>query len=205
MPGLAPYKRTLEAGKRTTITARGTTIFVRATTEILEVRPRSTQVGAGDAGGQGVEYFARMGASEKWFTAEEFDSVSLLNSGAAPTNIEILLGFGDFFRPVPDIINVAVTSLASASVETTPDVTNSGIGNGNKVTILAANPNRISAVLTALSTNTAVARIGGADVDTDEGTPLQAGETILWPSKAAAEACVEAAGNGDIAVLEHIE
>ena len=201
MPGIAPYIRTLAAGERTTINARGTTVFVRRTTETLLVQARSTQVG----GDKGVAYTIRMAASEKWFTAEEFDSVEIENTGAAATEVEILLGYGDFFRPVPDIINVAVTSLASASVETTPDVINAGIGNANRVVILAANAARIAAVLTALDTNTAIARLGGSDVDTNEGTQLQAGETILWPSKAACEACVEAAGAGTIAVLKHIE
>lgn len=201
MPGLAPYIRTLAADGRTTIEVRGTTIFVRRTTEELRVSARSNQVGAAD----GTEYTVRMGASEKWFTADEFDSVTFENTGSSETEIEVLIGSGDFFRPVPDIINVAVTSLASASVETTPDVINAGIGNANKVTILAANPARISAILTALDTNDVIARIGGSDVDINEGTQLQAGESLLWPSKAACEACIEAAGVGTIAVLEHIE
>ena len=204
MPGIAPYIRTLASNERTTINARGTTVFVRQTTEILLVTARSTQVGQGEDGGQGIAYTIRMFASEKWFTAEEFDSIEIENTGALPTQIEILLGFGDFFRPVPDIVNVQVTSEASATVDTTADVANAGIGNANRVTILPANPLRVAAILTALSTNTGVARIGGADVDIDEGTPLQAGETILWPSKAAIEACVEAAGTGTLAVLEHI-
>ena len=201
MPGIAPYIRTLAAGKRTKINARGTTIFVRRTTETLLVKARSTQVG----GGKGESYTIRMAASEKWFTALEFDTVEIENTSAVnATEVEVLLGYGDFFRPVPDIINVSVTSLASASIETTPDVTNAGIGNANKVTILAANDLRTSASLTALDTNTAIARLGGSDVDTDEGIQLQAGETLFWPSKAACEACVEAAGTGTIAVLEHI-
>lgn len=203
MPGIAPYLRTLAAGERTTIEARGTTIFVRATTEILEVRPRSTQVGQGEAGGQGVEYFARMGASEKWFTAEEFDSVSLVNSGGASTAIEILLGFGDFFRPVPDIVNVAV-SIPAARISTSfVDETNIDVGQAGKVSLFPVNLDRTMAIITALAGNSDTIRIGDTNVDTDQGTPLAPGETLAWESTAECFACSEATADMAAAKVEH--
>lgn len=185
MPGIAAYIRTLTAGERTKIEARGSTIFVRRTTEELLVRARTTQVGSGT----GVEYQARMAASEKWFTAEEFDSVSLENTGAAETEVEILIGFGDFFRPVPDIINVQVTSAESEAVTTEVDETDIDVGQAGKKELVPADPARVFAIITALSTNAEEIRIGDTNVDTNRGTPMAAGETIKWTSKAACFAC----------------
>lgn len=202
MPGIAPYRRTIAANGRTTITARGTTIFVRATTEILLVTARSTQVGQGEDGGQGVAYTIRMGASEKWFTAEEFDSVEIVNTGAVATAVEILLGFGDFFRPVPDIVNVAVSIPASRAIPTLVDASAFGVGNANLEEVLPINLDRIRAIITALAANDQIIRIGDANVDTNRGTPLAAGETIAIDSTAAISVCEEVAGTNLVAIRE---
>lgn len=202
MPGIAPYLRTLAAGARTKIDARGTTVFVRRTTETLLVTARSSQVGSGEAGGQGVSYTLRMAASEKWFTAEEFDSVTIQNTGAASTNIEILLGFGDFFRPVPDIVNVSIDVPASRQIPTTVDNAAFGVGNANLVEVLPINLNRIVAIITALAANDQIIRIGDSNVDTDQGTPLSAGETLAIASTAAISVCEEVAGTNAVAIRE---
>ena len=202
MPGMAPYIRKLAADERTVINVRGTTIFVRRTSETLLVTARSTQVGQGEDGGQGVTYTIRMAESEKWFTAEEFDSVEVVNTGAAESEVEILIGVGDFFRPVPDIVNVQVSSSNNNAAETSADVTNIGIGNANRVTLLSQDNDRVQAWITALSTNAEEIRIGDANVDTDQGTPLAPGDTILWSSKGACEACSIATANQGAAITE---
>ena len=203
MPGLAPYKRILAADARTTIEARGTTVFLRKATGELLVTLRSTRVGTGT----GAAYSLRMTAAEKWFHAEEFDSVELLDTSGAANTIEFYIGYGDFEKPVPDIVNVAVTSAVNASVDTTVDNSAFGTGNANAVEVLAANPLRTAAVLTALASNADTLRIGDSDVDTDQGTPLAPGETILWPSKAGVFVCSESGivGANDIALLEHLQ
>lgn len=199
MPGIAPYIRTLAAGQRTKVEARGTTIFVRRTTEELIVEPRSTQV----AGGGGVKYFARMAASEKWFTAQEFDSVTFTNTGAAATEIEVLLGFGDFFRPVPDIVNVAIDVPAARVSTPIADKVNIDVGQAGKEQLLPVDLTRITGVITALDTNTDIIRIGNTDVDTDTGTQLAAGQTIAWESTAACFACSEAVVDQGVALVVH--
>lgn len=196
MPGIAPYKRTLAANARTSIDARGTTIFVRKTSEELLVSPRSTQVGGGD----GVQYSVRMSESEKWFTAEEFDSVEIRNEGSAETEVEILIGYGDFFRPVPDIVNVQVSSDDNNVATTAVDETNIDIGNAGAVQLLAQDNTRVQAWITALAGNAEEIRIGDANVDTDQGTPLQPGDTILWSSKGPCFACSIATNNQGAAV-----
>jgi hypothetical protein len=200
MPGIAPYIRTLAAGARTKIEARGTTIFVRRTTEELLVRARTTQV----ASGTGVEYQARMAASEKWFTAEEFDSVSLENTGSAATEVEILLGFGDFFRPVPDIVNVAIDVPASRAIVTVVDKVNIDVGQAGKEQLAAINLTRLRAVVTADAGNAEIIRVGDTHVDTDRGVPLAAGESLSIESTAAIFACSIATIDQVAAITEFV-
>ncbi len=201
MPGLASYKRVLAAGEQTEINARGTTIFCRQTTEELSVTARSTQVGQG--GGGGVSYSVRMSESEKWFTAEEFDTIEIVNEGSASSTIEILIGYGDFFRPVPDIVNVSIGVPAGKVSATKADETNIDVGNAGKVSLAAANPNRTQLIITALATNGDPIRIGDSLVDSARGTPLAAGETMIWDSTAECFACSEATVDQAAAITEH--
>lgn len=200
MPGIAPYIRTLAAGARTKIEARGTTIFVRRTTEELLVRARTTQV----ASGTGVEYQARMAASEKWFTAEEFDSVIIENTGLAATEVEILLGFGDFFRPVPDIVNVAIDVPASRDIITIADKIDIDVGQAGKEQLAAINLTRLRAVVTADAGNAEIIRVGDTNVDTNRGVPLAAGESLSIESTAAIFACSIATVDQAAAITEFV-
>lgn len=185
MPGLAPYKRTLSIGQRTVINARGTTLFLREATGEITVTARSQQVGEGT----GESYTLRMTQAEKWFHADTFDEVVIENTSGVANTIEMYLGSGDFEKPVPDIVNVQVTSAESEIVETEVDETNIDVGQAGKVELLPADSARVFAIITALSTNAEEIRIGDTNVDTNRGTPLAAGETIKWTSKAACFAC----------------
>ena len=185
MPGLAPYKRKLNANQRATINARGTTVFLRKAQGELSVTLRSNAVGTKT----GASYTLRMEQAEKWFHAEEFDSVILEDESGNANEIELYIGYGDFEKPVPDIVNVQVTSAESEAVSTEADETNIDVGNAGKVQLLAQDNNRISAILTALSTNVEEIRIGDTNVTETRGTPLAAGDTIKWTSKAACFAC----------------
>lgn len=200
MPGLAPYLRNLAADGRTIINARGTTIFVRTTSEELKVTARSDQVGGAD----GVAYTIRMSASEKWFTAEEFDSVEIENqSSVNATDIEVLIGSGDFFRPVPDIVNVAIDVPAARVSTPIDDKVNIDVGQAGKEQLAAVNLNRIALIITALLTNAEEIRIGDTNVDLNSGTPLAAGESLSWQSTAACFACSIATVDQAAALLEH--
>ena len=185
MPGLAPYKRILTASQREEINVRGSTVFLRAATGPISVTLRSTQVGTKT----GVAYTLRMEQAEKWFHAEEFDSVTIQDETGAANTIELYIGYGDFEKPVPDIVNVQVTSAESEIVTTEVDETNIDVGNAGEIELLPADPDRVFAIITALSTNVEEIRIGDDNVDTNRGTPLAAGESIKWTSKAACHAC----------------
>ena len=185
MPGLAPYKAKIAAGKRVTINARGTTIFLRKATGELKVEVRSLAVGDSD----GAQYTLRMEQAEEWLHADTFDAVVLENTLAVENVVELYLGFGRFIKPVPDIVNVQLTSSASGTAETIADKVNIDVGNAGKEELLPADSTRIQAYITALATNVEVIRVGDDSVDTGQGTPVAAGDSILWTSKAACFAC----------------
>jgi len=188
MPGLAPYKQTIPVGENVKVRARGTTVFIKKTNVPLAVEVRSTQIG----GKGGVSYKVTMNQAEKWFTAEEFDTVIIENLGTLPATIELYLGSGDFFMPVPDIINVAFSVSASRNIVTVVDKGNIDVGQAGKELIIAASLSRTRAILTALASNTDIIRLGDTNVDTNRGVPLQAGESIPIDSTDEVFACSEA-------------
>lgn len=198
MPGLAAYRQTIPVGKTVKVRARGTTVFVAQTNVALAVEVRSTQVG----GKGGVSYKVTMRQAEKWFTAEEFDTVIIENLGTLPAVIELYLGSGDFFKPVPDIINFAASVPASRNIVTLDDVTNIDIGNAGKISLFPISLVRTRLIITALSTNTDIIRIGDTNIDTDRGIPLQAGESVVVESTAQVFACSEATDDQSAAVYE---
>lgn len=65
------------------------------------------------------------------------------------------------------------------------DVADVAIAATTKTLILAANSNRNEAVITALSANASVARIGSTNTGAARGTPLQPGGTLFLNSTAA--------------------
>ncbi len=185
MPGLSPHKRILTANQRQSIIARGTTVFLRKATGELSVTLRSNAVGTKT----GASYTLRMEQAEKWFHAEEFDEVVVVDKSGASNTIELYLGYGDFEKPVPDIVNVQVTSAESEAVSTEVDETNIDVGQAGKVELVPADSARIFAIITALSSNVEEIRIGDTNVTETRGTPLAAGDTVKWTSKAACFAC----------------
>jgi hypothetical protein len=185
MPGLAPYARILAANERQSINVRGTTVFLRLASGTVAVTVRSNQVGTKS----GASYTLRMDQAEKWFHAEEFDEIVLEDVSGAQNTVEFYIGYGDFEKPVPDIVNVQVTSAESEVVTTEVDETNIDVGNAGQVQLLPADADRVFAIITALSGNAEEIRIGDTNIDTDRGTPLDPGDTIKWTSKAACFAC----------------
>lgn len=201
MPGLAPYIRTLAISQRTTIEARGTTVFLRQATGELLVTLRSTAVGTKT----GVAYTLRMTAAEKWFHAEEFDSVTIQNEAGVANTIEFYIGFGDFEKPVPDIVNVQVSSSNNNEATTAVDETAVNVGNAGKALLLAQDDTRVQAWISALAGNAEEIRIGDVNVAANRGTPLQPGDTILWSSKGPCYACSIATAGQGAAVTEFSE
>ena len=202
MPGLSPYKRVLTAGQRQIINVRGSTCFLRLAESAIRVSLRSNAVGTKS----GVEYSVTMEQAEQWLHAEEFDEVAIENLDLVNSNaIEFYIGFGRFIKPVPDIVNVQVSSNNNNTATTSQDETNIDIGNAGAVQLLAQDNDRVQAWISALETNAEEIRIGDANVDTDQGTPLQPGDTILWSSKGPCYACSIATNDQGAAVTEFTE
>lgn len=191
MPGLSAYKQTIPVGEQVTVRARGTTIFVAQTNVPLLVTARSTQVGGKD----GVTYKVTMRQAEKWFTAEEFDTVIIENAGTLAATIEVYLGSGDFFKPVPDILNFSIDVPASDTFTTLVDETNIDVGQAGKVSLFPASLTRTIIYISALASNTDIIRIGDTNVDVDRGVPLSPGEVITFETSAQIFACSEATVN----------
>ena len=201
MPGLAPFVQTLTANQRIDIKARGTTVFLRQATGTIKVTLRSNQIGERD----GVAYTLRMEQAEEWLHAVEFDSVEIEDTSGAANTIELYIGYGRFIKPVPDIVNVQVSSNPNNQAETQVDETNIDVGQAGKAQLLAADPDRVQAWITALAGNAEEIRIGDTNVDTNRGTPLQPGDTILWSSKGPCFACSIATVNQGAAVTAFTE
>lgn len=201
MPGLAPYKSVLAVDERRAINLRGTTFFVRLATGEIRVTLRSQQV----ADGGGESYTLRMTEAEKWFHAQEFDEVILENTSGAQNTIEVYVGYGDFEKPVPDIVNVQVTLATTASAQTIADKINIDVGNVGAEQLLPANTNRVKAYITALSTNAEEIRVGDSNVSATRGTPLAPGESLIWEGGVAAFACSIATPDQRAAVTEFLK
>jgi len=198
MPGLAPYKSILAIGKRVKITARGTTVFLRKASGELAVTVRSLAIGDAD----GAQYTLRMEEAEEWLHADTFDQIVLENVSGIPNTIELYLGFGRFVKPVPDIVNVQVSSSNNNVATTIADKINIDVGNAGKEQLLAQDNNRVSAWITALTANVENIRIGDEDITETRGTPLAPGDTILWSSKDECFACSVATANQSAALTE---
>lgn len=144
----------------------------------------------------------RMTGADKVVPSREYDGVVLFNPNVLPVAYEITGGDGDYDRPIPDLVNVAVSTPASDSVETEPDVTISGVTNATRDVIIAANANRTRVIITALAANDQTVRIGGADVDADEGIPLAPGESVALATTAQIEGVEEVLGTNKVSVFE---
>lgn len=185
MPGLAPYKSILQIGQRVSINARGTTVFLRKASGEIDVTVRSLAVGDAD----GSQYSLRMEQAEEWLHADTFDKIVLVNKSGIINTIELYLGFGRFIKPVPDIVNVQLTSSASGTVETIANKVNIDVGQAGKEQLLPQDDTRIQAYITALAANVEEIIVGDTNVTETRGTPIAAGDSLLWTSKAPCFAC----------------
>lgn len=206
MSGLAKYRVTIGAGLFKKFDARGDFCYVRKVADANDVENQGEvevtlqSVETGDKSGGRFKLDLRQ--DEKWYSATEFDKVELKNNSAVDIIVTLFLGYGDFAKPVPDIINVAVTTNPQGSLRSAADVdTNAAAA----VAVLPAAADRSCAIITALAANDQILRVGDSLVTAARGTPLQAGETIAIRSKGAIYAIEEVAGTCKVAVLEELE
>jgi hypothetical protein len=183
------------------IGTRGTMLFVR---EILPagnpLTVRLRQVGVGSKDGETIVMPMRQ--NDKIITPVEFDRIELENDAGVDISADIVFGDGDYVRPLPDLVNVAVSQAGANTVHSPADVAT----NDAAEAVLFdpddyAGETIVRVLLTAHIDNDQAVRVGKTgEVAADHGTPLQAGETLSWDCSEAAYGIEEVAGNTKICV-----
>lgn len=183
------------------IAARGTMLFVREILPAgnpLTVRLRQVGVGAKD----GSTITVPMHQNDKIVTPVEYDRIELENQAGVDLAIDLIFGDGDYVRPLPDLVNVAVTEAGANTVHSPADVPTNDAAEAilfNPATY--AGETIVRVVLTAHIDNDQAVRIGKhAEVSASHGTPLQAGESMSWDCTEAAYGIEEVAGTTKICV-----
>ena len=187
--------------QRAKINAVGTMFFVR---QILpagnRVNVRLRGVELGGKSGDSVEL--SMSQNDKVVLPFAYDRIEINNENAIAISIDVIFGDGDYVRPLPDLVNVAIVVAGSNALDTIPDV---AMTNANETEILPANLNRKRAILTAPEANDVNLRIGDVDITATRGVQLKPGETIGIDSTAAIYGIEESAGTTTVAVLEELQ
>lgn len=200
---LKQYRGSLEAADgpahQTSINAVGTMFFVR---EILPageaVRVRLRAVELGERTGDSVELTMRQ--NDKVVLPNQYDRIELTDEDSdEDITVDCIFGDGDYVRPLPDLINIAIAGAGSKALDTIADVAMTNVA---ATQIVPANTNRICVIVSAPEANDVNLRIGDADVTATRGQPLAAGDTIAIYSEAALFGIEEAAGTTTISVLE---
>jgi len=187
--------------QRAKINAVGTMFFVR---QILpagnRVNVRLRGVELGGKSGDSVEL--SMSQNDKVVLPFAYDRIEINNENAIAISIDVIFGDGDYVRPLPDLVNVAIVVAGSNALDTIPDV---AMTDANETEILPANLNRKRAILTAPEANDVNLRIGDVDITATRGVQLKPGETIGIDSTAAIYGIEESAGTTTVAVLEELQ
>lgn len=200
---LKQYVATLETSgvqQRAKINAVGTMFFVRQILPAgLRVNVRLRAVELAGKSGDSVEL--NMSQNDKVVLPFAYDRIEILNENAVEIDIDVIFGDGDYVRPLPDLVNVAVALAGSNALDTIADV---AMTDASETQILPINLNRVRAILTAPEDNDVNLRIGDVDITATRGVQLKPGETIAIDSTAAIYGIEESAGTTVVAVLEEL-
>jgi hypothetical protein len=189
---------TLADGARRAFPISGEYVYLRESTGQLSVRIIQQNTGGKD----GKESAHSMRRGDKIRPGFAFDNVVITNNSGASVTFELAYGTGDFDRPIPDTVNVAVSVPTSDTFSDVADVTVAGVGNANADEISAANSDRTKIIIQAHADNDTTFRVGGSTVDTDTGVQLVAGDVIALETTAAVWACEESSGTNKVCVIE---
>jgi hypothetical protein len=163
----------------------------------LNVRLRAVEL----AGKSGDSVELSMSQNDKVVLPFAYDRIELLNESGVALDIDVIFGDGDYVRPLPDVVNVAIALAGSQALDTIADVAMVDTG---ETQILPVNANRVRAIITALEANDVNLRIGDVDITATRGMQLKPGETIAIDSTAAIYGIEESAGTTSVAVLEEL-
>lgn len=186
---------TVAAGTRRKIPGRGSFLFAKTTTAPIKVSMIEVETGTRD----GDDVTVTMSNSDKIRSApgKEFDEIVVFNDSAAPVTFTLIYGTGDYDRPVPDTVNVAVSVPASNSVTTIAR---------NEVTaaeeVAAFNASRTKVIVQADPANDQNIVVGDSNITTTRGIVLQPGETIAFETQGAIYAMEVVAGTNYVNILE---
>lgn len=186
--------------QRAKINARGTMLFIRQVLPAgnqVNVRLRAVEI----SGKSGDSVELNMSQNDKVVLPFAYDRIELTNDSGVALDVDVIYGDGDFVRPLPDLVNVAVVISGSEAIDTIPDV---ALNEVSETQILPANPNRIRAIIGAPEANDVNLRIGDIDVTATRGIQLKPGETIAIDSQAAIYGIEESAGTTTVCVMEEL-
>lgn len=191
---------TAGVSQRAKINAVGTMFFVRQILPAgnrLTVRLRAVELGG--KSGDSVEL--SMSQNDKVVLPFAYDRIEIANDAGIALDIDVIFGDGDYVRPLPDLVNVAIVLAGSNALDTIAD---KALNEAAETQILPANTNRVRAIITALEANDQNIRVGDIDVDATRGVQLLPGQTIAIDSTAAIYGIEEAAGTCAVSVLEEL-
>lgn len=185
--GLATYRITLPADGTKSRSIRGNFIFVKTASFAVEIELAENQTG----GKSGESYKNSMRQGEKWFTESEFDQIRVRNLQSIEITIELIVGFGEYAREVPERISTAdenLTTSATIAAANTPQQ------------LVAERSFRKRVTVQARLANTSVCRIAesAAKLAAGDYIELAQGSGIVHESKT--ELWVQSATIGDIIV-----
>lgn len=190
--GLATYRITLPAEGTKSRSIRGDFIFIKSASFAVEVELAENQTG----GKSGESYKNSMRQGEKWFTAAEFDQIRFRNLQTAEMTIEVVAGFGEYAREVPERISTADVNLTTAvniAAINTPEILVAERTFRKRVTVQA----RLANTSNVYVAESAAQLAAGASVE------LAPGGGVTFESKSALWVQSATAGDDVIAVEEY--
>lgn len=173
--GLATYKVNLTANQTRNVNARGVFIYMKETSFAVQIELRQNELG--DKAGLSFKNTVRKG--EKWYSATEFDHVTITNLENQTIDIELVIGYGDYARELPERVDAAdfnVTTLGTMAAVNTPQQLIAERVRRKRVTVQARIANGASVVRVAES---AAQLVAGAYIE------LTAGAGYAFESKSA--------------------
>lgn len=185
--GLHTYKITVAANGTQRRSIRGNFIFVKSASFAIEVEIAENQVG----GKSGERYSNAMRQGEKWHSDGEFDQIFVNNLQSSEMTVELIVGFGEYAREVPERVSTAdvnLTTLGTIAAANTPQQ------------LVAERTFRKRLFVQARIGNTSTIRVAESAAQITAGAYIELiqGAGALFESKSAI--FIQSATMGDIAV-----
>lgn len=190
MAGLASYKRLVAAGDHSVLSARGILVVLRNSQGAIRITTIQNQL----SDKSGTRYSLILRRGEKWTAHQEFDGLDISNDSDKDQLVELLVGYGDYVEPPPDI---ATADFFQGLVPS--DCTHEGN------LIAAVNEKRKRITLKAKVENIFTVYIAGTQADAQAGNGLPLGPGDTYTGEARGElwgGCVESGGDGIIFAIE---